>query len=69
MGSLVLVGARDLVRALAWFLNLDVQQGPFDFEKTPVKLTELQQQQTGERPILNVERWRPFVRWARTSAS
>src|SRR5207248_2958519 len=38
---------------------------PFDFEKTEVKVTELQEQHTGERPIHNVERWRPFVRWAR----
>ena len=31
-GSLVLTGARDLVRALAWFLNLDVLEGPYDFD-------------------------------------
>lgn len=64
-GSLVNVGARDLVRALAWFLSLDVRDGPFDFEKTSPALTELQERHTRERPIFNVERWRPFVRWAR----
>jgi hypothetical protein len=64
-GSLVLLGARDLVRALAWFLNLNVTEGPFDFEATNPKISELQEHQTGERPIFNVERWRPFVRWGR----
>ena len=64
-GSLINTGARDLVRALAWFLSLDVNEGPFEFEKTDPALTELQQRHTGERPIFNVERWRPFVRWAR----
>lgn len=64
-GSLVLIGARDLVRALAWFLNLNVTEGPFDFDATDPKITELQEHQTGERPIFNIERWRPFVRWGR----
>lgn len=66
-GSLVLAGARDLVRALAWFLGLNVLDGPFDFEKTDPALDELQEQHLGPgvRPILNVERWRAFVRWAR----
>ncbi len=64
-GSLVLIGARDLVRALAWFLNLNATEGPFDFDATSPKLTELQEHQTGERPIFNIERWRPFVRWGR----
>jgi len=64
-GSLINTGARDLVRAVAWFLSLNVDEGPFEFEKTDPALTELQQRHTGERPIFNVERWRPFVRWAR----
>jgi len=64
-GSLLLTGARDLVRALAWFLNLDVLTGPFDFLDTTPSLTNLQDLQLGERPIFNIERWRPFVRWAR----
>jgi hypothetical protein len=65
-GALVLVGARDLVRAIAWFLNLDVQDGPFDFDGTTPAISDLQETQLGgERLILNVERWRPFVRWAR----
>lgn len=64
-GSLSLLGARDLVRALAWFLNLGVLSGPYHFDKTTPKLSELQEQQTGERPIYNEWRWLPFVRWAR----
>jgi hypothetical protein len=64
-GSLSLVGARDLVRALAWFLNLDVLSGPYHFNKTTTKISELQEQQTGERPIYNEWRWLPFIRWAR----
>lgn len=64
-GSLILTGARDLVRALAWFLGLDVLVGPFDFDETTPAISEMQQQHTGERPILNKERWRPFVRWVR----
>jgi hypothetical protein len=64
-GSLVLTGARDLVRALAWFLNLNVLTGPFDFLETTPNLTNLQDDHLGERPIFNIERWRPFVRWAR----
>ena len=65
-GALLLVGARDLVRALAWFLNLDVQDGPFDFQSTSPALSELQETHLGgERPIFNIERWRPFVRWTR----
>lgn len=64
-GSLVLLGARDLVRGLAWFLGLDSVEGPFDFEKTDPALSDLQEQHTGDRPIHNPERWRSFVRWAR----
>jgi hypothetical protein len=64
-GSLSLLGARDLVRALAWFLNLDVLAGPYHFDKTTTNLSQLQEQQTGERPIYNEWRWLPFVRWAR----
>lgn len=64
-GSLVLLGARDLVRAVAWFLTLNVVDGPFEFEKTKPPLSELQEQHTGERLIHNRERWLPFVRWAR----
>src|SRR5579862_9146299 len=62
-GTLVLLGARDLVRAVAWFLSLSVVQGPFDFDRTTPAVSTLQEQQTGERPIYNLERWRPFVRW------
>lgn len=64
-GSLALLGARDLVRALAWFLSLDVLKGPFTYEKREADLSQLQEVHTGERPIFNEERWRPFVRWAR----
>ena len=64
--SLVLLGARDIVRAVAWFLSLSVVDGPYDFERTSPAVSELQEQHTGgERPIFNLERWRPFVRWTR----
>jgi hypothetical protein len=62
---LVLLGARDLVRAVAWFLSLSVVAGPYDFERTTPALSELQELHTGERPIFNIERWRPFERWTR----
>lgn len=62
---LVLIGARDLVRAVAWFLSLSVVSGPYHFERTTPALSELQEQQTGERPIYNAERWPPFERWTR----
>jgi hypothetical protein len=65
LGSLVLLGARDLVRALAWFLSLDVLSGPYWYDKGPVPISDLQEQHTGERPIFNKDRWYPFVRWAR----
>ena len=60
---LLLIGARDLVRAVAWFLSLSVVAGPYDFERTTPALSELQERHTGERPIFNIERWRPFERW------
>ena len=62
---LLLLGARDLVRAVAWFLSLSVTAGPYDFERTAPALSELQELHTGERPIFNIERWRPFERWTR----
>lgn len=64
-GSLVLLGARDLVRALAWFLSLNVLNGPFTFAKGANPLSQLQEDHTGERLIFNDTRWLPFVRWAR----
>lgn len=64
--SLILLGARDLVRAVAWFLSLNVVDGPYDFERTTPAVSALQEQHTGgERPIFNLERWRPFARWTR----
>ena len=65
LGSLVLVGARDLVRTLAWFLALSVTESPYHFDKTNPSVSQLQEQHTGERLIGNRERWLPFVRWAR----
>lgn len=65
LGSLVLLGARDLVRALAWFLSLDVLAGPYSYDKGASPLSRLQEDHTGERLILNDTRWLPFVRWAR----
>jgi hypothetical protein len=62
---LILIGARDLVRAVAWFLSLSVVSGPYHFERTTPALSELQEQHTGERPIYNTERWPPFERWTR----
>jgi hypothetical protein len=64
-GALVLLGARDLVRALAWLLSLNVLAGPFTYAKGNAPLSELQVDHTGDRLIHNDERWRPFVRWAR----
>jgi hypothetical protein len=64
-GSLVLLGARDLVRALAWFLSLDVLAGPYSYDKGTMAIGALQEQHTGERLIFNKDRWHPFVRWAR----
>ena len=65
LGSLMLLGARDLVRALAWFMSLNVLNGPFTFAKGANPLSQLQEVQTGERLIFNETRWLPFVRWAR----
>jgi hypothetical protein len=65
LGSLVLLGARDLVRALAWFLSLDVLAGPYSYDKGSAPISSLQEQHTGERLIFNKDRWHPFVRWAR----
>lgn len=65
LGSLVLLGARDLVRALAWFLSLDVLAGPYSYDKGASPISSLQEQHTGERLIFNKDRWHPFVRWGR----
>jgi len=65
LGSLMLLGARDLVRALAWFMSLNVLNGPFTFSKGANPLAQLQEDHTGERLIFNEDRWRPFVRWCR----
>jgi hypothetical protein len=65
LGSLVLLGARDLIRALAWFLSLDVLAGPYSYDKGSAPISSLQEQHTGERLIFNRDRWHPFVRWAR----
>lgn len=65
LGSLMLLGARDLVRALAWFMSLNVLNGPFTFSKGANQLAQLQEDHTGERLIFNEDRWRPFVRWCR----
>lgn len=65
LGSLVLRGARDLVRALSWFLSLDVAAGPYSYDKGSSPISALQEHHTGERLIFNKDRWRPFVRWAR----
>lgn len=64
-GALMLLGARDLVRALAWFMTLNVLHGPFTFTKGVNPIAQLQEDQTGERLIFNEDRWRPFVRWGR----
>lgn len=64
-GSLVLLGARDLVRVFAWFLSLDVVPGPYTYAKGANPLEQLQRDHTGELLILNDTRWRPFVRWGR----
>lgn len=65
LNSLMLVGARDLVRALAWFMSLNVLDGPFTFAKGGNPISRLQEDHTGERLIFNETRWLPFVRWAR----
>jgi hypothetical protein len=65
LGSLVLLGARDLVRALAWFLSLDVLAGPYSYDRGSSPINSLQEQHTGERLIFNKDRWHPFVRWTR----
>lgn len=55
-------GPKDLVRALAWFLNCDAF--------TPLGLTEVTRQQEGAfashlpNPIVNSVRWNRFVYWA-----
>lgn len=64
-GSLVLLGARDLVRVFAWFLSLDVLGGPYAYAKGASPLELLQREHTGENLILNPTRWQPFVRWGR----
>jgi hypothetical protein len=65
LGSLVLLGARDLVRAFAWFLSLDVAQAPYAYARGSQPLERLQEDHTGELLILNPTRWLPFVRWGR----
>ena len=46
LGSLVLLGARDLVRALAWFLSLDVLTGPYSYSKGATPIGSLQELHT-----------------------
>lgn len=64
-GALALLGARDLVRAIAWFLSLEVLRGPYSYDKGTSPINSLQEQHTGERLIFNDDRWHPFVRWTR----
>jgi hypothetical protein len=64
-GSLILLGARDLVRVFSWFLNLDVLGAPYVYSKSANSLERLQLEQTDENLIMNDTRWLPFVRWGR----
>jgi hypothetical protein len=61
--SLLLVGARDLVRVFAWFLSLDVLSGPYTYDGSGSRIEGLQHDHTGEYLIMNKTRWLPFTRW------
>lgn len=63
-GTLLLRGARDLIRAVAWFLSLDPVKGPYFFEDGNPSVATLQEQELGERVIYNPTRWPPFERWS-----
>ena len=67
-------GAKDLVRALAWFLALPVSKAPRSFDSADPNLITLQTEDFGGRfeddagdtkwPINNDPRWQSFRRWA-----
>lgn len=64
-GYLVLTGALDLVRSLAWLLSLSVETAPYAWQsQAGPSAAQLQQQQLSDLVVLNEERWRPFTRWA-----
>ena len=61
-------GARDLTRALAWFLKQDAYGEPFswDAKERAASVEVLEARQAGVGKIfVNDVRWNPFVRWAR----
>lgn len=61
-------GARDLTRALSWFLAQDVFGPPLWYEDTEASrsVDRLQSRQlaTADRVIVNDTRWQSFARWA-----
>jgi len=64
-GFLVLTGALDLIRSVAWLLCLPVHESPYSWQVAGrPSVADLQRQQLPDLVVLNEERWRPFVRWA-----
>ena len=63
-------GARDLTRALAWYLAQDPLQPPASWnEPGGVDVAQERQFTSGERIFSNDTRWGAFDRWATSSAS
>jgi hypothetical protein len=61
-------GARDLTRALAWFLRQDAYGEPFSWsaKERAASVEVLEARQVGVGKIfVNDVRWTPFIRWAR----
>lgn len=70
------VGARDLTNALSWFLTFSANAAPIQMEGRERAAKDLQERDFGSRqsfgdeddagewPIENAERWIPFRRWA-----
>ena len=64
-GYLVLTGALDFVRAIAWLLSLPLEDAPYAWQNADrLSAADLQRQQLPDLVVLNEERWRPFTRWA-----
>ena len=56
-------GARDLTRALAWFLTLDPMGSPIDWDQAQ-KLQQNALKPEAGPAIVNGERWQPFGDWS-----
>jgi len=58
-------GARDFVRAVSWYLSLNIYELSGKYEGDGVTIEALGGREFGaDSPIVNAERWQPFVRWS-----